>query len=124
MIFKDKIIPVGQAAHKMRIYFQGSWKPPSINAQRVIREVQINQEFALGYFNGDSQGTPGICGAGALLFSILVIISTGNYVLMVTIIELSSMLFGCFRTCSRQRIGKAPSLGRFQDDHRLGQWEL
>jgi hypothetical protein len=70
----DKSIPFGQSAHKISIYFQSSWKPPSIKAQRVIREVHIKQEFVWGYFDGASQGTPGNCGARALLF-----LSSDNY---------------------------------------------
>lgn len=54
--------------HKIRLAYREGWKAPKIKATRILQEPVIDFSKTWGFFHGACQGTPGLCGAEAILF--------------------------------------------------------
>jgi hypothetical protein len=68
LIFEDKEAHLGRLSHQIRVSFGEGRKPPKHFVPRNLQEPSIDFTRPWGFFDGACQGTPGICGAGAILY--------------------------------------------------------
>jgi len=57
-----------QVNHQVRYSHEGIWKPIKVKSARILKFPGIEFSKARGYFDGASQGSPGICGSGDILY--------------------------------------------------------
>lgn len=68
VIFEVLEANLGRLTHQIRISFGEGKKPPKRSCPRIPQAPNIDQSISWGFFDGACQGSPGECGAGAILF--------------------------------------------------------
>lgn len=68
MIIQGKqFLPI-QVSHQVRYAYHGIWKLAKAKTPIILKHPDIDYTKAWGYFEGASQGNPGICGFCGILY--------------------------------------------------------